>query len=241
MPGHRGGATFAPDCPPAQAGKRADLSGVWRQNPKKLLQRGIERSGAPIAHAKARAQPDAVRPGQTGRLCAWHRKPAARAPHHRPARTGLVTGRSTIMQVRHILQNKGHDVVAVAASADLCEAVRILSQHRIGALLVRAQGGALAGILSERDVVRAIAATGGAALSQSVQQHMTAKLITCTEDDSVEDHHGSDDQRPFPSCAGAGPGRRSVRHDLDRRRGEIADRGGGWRSRCTARLYLRRG
>lgn len=90
------------------------------------------------------------------------------------------------MQVRHILQNKGHDVVAVAASADLCEAVRILSQHRIGALLVRAQGGALAGILSERDVVRAIAATGGAALSQSVQQHMTAKPITCTEDNSVE-------------------------------------------------------
>ena len=90
------------------------------------------------------------------------------------------------MQVRHILQGKGRDVVAIPGSATLIEAACVLSDRKIGALIVRGQGGALAGIISERDVIRAIAAGGAAALSRTVADHMTKTPTTCTEADTVE-------------------------------------------------------
>ena len=51
------------------------------------------------------------------------------------------------MQVRHILENKGRDVITVASNATLEEVARILSDNRIGALLVKGKNGALAGII----------------------------------------------------------------------------------------------
>ena len=90
------------------------------------------------------------------------------------------------MQVRHILHSKGRDVVAIDSSASLREAARALTDAKIGALVVRAKSGALAGILSERDVVHGIAAKGAAALEETVAQHMTPAPHTCTEGDSVE-------------------------------------------------------
>ena len=68
------------------------------------------------------------------------------------------------MQVRHILQSKGRDVVAVAADARLIDAAHLLSERRIGALIVKDGAGALAGIISERDLVHAIARRGASAL-----------------------------------------------------------------------------
>ena len=72
------------------------------------------------------------------------------------------------MQVRHILQDKGRDVIVIAHGATMGEAVQMLAEKRIGAVIVKSAEGALAGILSERDVVRAVAGDGSLALSRSV-------------------------------------------------------------------------
>lgn len=90
------------------------------------------------------------------------------------------------MQVRHILQGKGRDVMAVASSATLMEAARILSDRKIGALVVKSKSGALEGIVSERDLVHAIAKSGAAALNEPVADHMTRAPQTCVETDAVE-------------------------------------------------------
>ncbi|HEY2070129.1 MAG TPA: CBS domain-containing protein [Rhizomicrobium sp.] len=91
------------------------------------------------------------------------------------------------MQVRHILREKGRDVVTIGCDATLSEAARLLARKRIGALVVREQDGSVKGILSERDVVRAVAEASVAALAHSVAQHMTHAVETCTESDSVEE------------------------------------------------------
>ena len=90
------------------------------------------------------------------------------------------------MQVRHILQGKGRDVMAVASSATLMDAARILSQKKIGALVVKNNSGMLEGIISERDLVQAVAKSGAAALDASVADHMTRAPRTCIETDAVE-------------------------------------------------------
>jgi len=94
--------------------------------------------------------------------------------------------RSFVMQVRHILQGKGHDIIAVASSATLQEVARILSDKKIGALVVKEKNGALAGIISERDLVRAVAEKGPGALGETVDNHMTKAPQTCAQSDSVE-------------------------------------------------------
>ena len=90
------------------------------------------------------------------------------------------------MQVRHILGDKGGSVIGIARDATLAEAARLLAERRIGALVVRDEAGALAGILSERDVVRAMAVGGGAALEQKVDRHLTREVVTCRLGDSSE-------------------------------------------------------
>ena len=90
------------------------------------------------------------------------------------------------MQVRHILDTKGRDVITVASSATLEEVARILSDNKIGALLVQGTAGAPAGIVSERDLVRAVAHKGATALREAVESHMTKAPQTCAESDSVE-------------------------------------------------------
>jgi CBS domain-containing protein len=90
------------------------------------------------------------------------------------------------MQVRHILHGKGRDVVAIASHATLCDAAKLLTEKRIGALVVKDGSGALMGIISERDLVRAVAEGGAAAFSEQVGDHMTPKPQTCTEADTVE-------------------------------------------------------
>ena len=88
------------------------------------------------------------------------------------------------MTVRAILDTKGHQVVSVALDAKVSAAVKILSQKRIGAVLVM-NGSKIEGILSERDVVRVIGERGASALDEPVRNAMTAKVITCREGDLV--------------------------------------------------------
>jgi CBS domain-containing protein len=90
------------------------------------------------------------------------------------------------MQVRHILYGKGRDVVAIAEGASIADAARLLTDRRIGALVVRDGDGRLTGIISERDLVRAIARAGADALTESVADHMTPEPETCVETDTVE-------------------------------------------------------
>ena len=90
------------------------------------------------------------------------------------------------MQVRHILKEKGCDVVSIAADATLSEASGLLARKRIGALIVRGAKGDLAGILSERDVVRAVAEESVGALARPVRAYMTRDVATCGEDDTVD-------------------------------------------------------
>ncbi len=90
------------------------------------------------------------------------------------------------MQVRHILGDKGRDVAAIKGGATLADAARFLSEKKIGALVVKSPDGALAGIISERDLVHAVAHAGAAALLQNVDAHMTRAPVTCREADPVE-------------------------------------------------------
>jgi CBS domain-containing protein len=91
------------------------------------------------------------------------------------------------MQVRHILREKGGEVIGITGDATLSEAARLLARKRIGALIVRGSNGELSGILSERDVVRAVAEESVSALARPVAAYMTRAVATCTEADSVDD------------------------------------------------------
>ena len=91
------------------------------------------------------------------------------------------------MLVRHILQEKGRHIIAIAESATMGDAARMLSEKRIGVVLVQGGSNPLTGILSERDVVRAIAIDGAAALSRAVSSYMTHNVATCREADTVEE------------------------------------------------------
>jgi CBS domain-containing protein len=91
------------------------------------------------------------------------------------------------MQVRHILQDKGRDVFVIAPDATMAQAVQLLAERRIGVVIVKSAEGALAGILSERDVVRAMAADGSPALDRNVSIYMTKSVTTCREADMVND------------------------------------------------------
>jgi CBS domain-containing protein len=83
------------------------------------------------------------------------------------------------MQVDNILQSKGMTVHTVLAHAPISEAVQLLNKHRIGAVVVLSDSGAVAGILSERDVVRHLGDDPAGLLKRSVREIMTDKVITC--------------------------------------------------------------
>ncbi|MFA6267825.1 MAG: CBS domain-containing protein [Pseudolabrys sp.] len=91
------------------------------------------------------------------------------------------------MNVKTILAAKGGDIISIEPTADLATAAKLLSKHRIGAVVICGAGGRLAGILSERDIVRALAQNGAAALDLPVGQVMTRNVKTCGETDSISD------------------------------------------------------
>ncbi|MCO6385957.1 CBS domain-containing protein [Aliihoeflea sp. 40Bstr573] len=89
------------------------------------------------------------------------------------------------MTVKTILDAKGRDVVTVEPTMTLAQAARLLSERRIGAVVVTKEGSKIAGILSERDIVRQIALRGAAALDEAISSAMTARVKTCQEGHTV--------------------------------------------------------
>ncbi|MBR0670786.1 CBS domain-containing protein [Neoroseomonas soli] len=82
------------------------------------------------------------------------------------------------MTIQAILRQKGSDVFSVGPGEDAVTIAQTLSQHRIGAALVRDAEGKVLGIVSERDIVRAVAREGTAALAHTARDLMTSELIT---------------------------------------------------------------
>lgn len=89
------------------------------------------------------------------------------------------------MTVASILAQKGSDTITISPDQTLHEAAALLDKHKIGALLGVTSSGKLAGILSERDIVRAVSRDGAAALKSKVSDYMTAKVVTCSSPERV--------------------------------------------------------
>lgn len=101
------------------------------------------------------------------------------------------------MNVEHILQAKGYDVLTIEPNRTLADAARALTERKIGAVVVIAPDQSVLGILSERDIVRAVARAGADALATPVSQHMTDKVVTCTCQTGINDLMGSMTARKF--------------------------------------------
>ena len=90
------------------------------------------------------------------------------------------------MKISVIQQGLGQrDIATIAPSATVAEAARTLSERKIGALVVTADGKRIDGIISERDVVRTIGQDGAGAMDQPVETVMTADVQTCTGEDTA--------------------------------------------------------
>jgi len=89
--------------------------------------------------------------------------------------------------VEHILSQKGRTVTTIEPERTLGDAVRLLDERRIGAVVVGDGDHAVLGIISERDIVRALAKTGAAALEEPVSRYMTGKVVTCTGRSSISE------------------------------------------------------
>jgi CBS domain-containing protein len=90
------------------------------------------------------------------------------------------------MLIVTMLRSKGDFVATVRPTATIRELLDTLAEHRIGAVVVSADGG-IDGIVSERDVVRHLSAAGGALLDRPVSSIMTAEVVTCRRETTVED------------------------------------------------------
>ena len=91
------------------------------------------------------------------------------------------------MTVKSILDQKGRDVVTLDPGATVAQAAQLLGSRRIGAVVVTRGDRKIAGILSERDIVRALAERGAEALVLTVDKVMTAKVSTCREANTVNE------------------------------------------------------
>ncbi|MEH3148218.1 MAG: CBS domain-containing protein [Methylobacterium frigidaeris] len=91
------------------------------------------------------------------------------------------------MTVARILSQKGRTVMTVQPHRTLAEAAALLAEKGIGALVVSDAGQTVLGILSERDIIRAVARHGAAALDAPVSRHMTGRVVTCTRQTAVDE------------------------------------------------------
>ena len=89
------------------------------------------------------------------------------------------------MTVSIILAGKGRDVVTIDPNASLAAAVELLAEKRIGAVVIVGADRRIVGILSERDIVRALAEQGRKALDEPVSAAMTRKVSTCHERETI--------------------------------------------------------
>ncbi len=90
------------------------------------------------------------------------------------------------MHVHNVLTVKGSSVATIAPDASLGDATASLRDHGVGALVVSSDGRTIEGIISERDVVRALAAHGASTLGQQVSSAMSTTVSTCRGDDTID-------------------------------------------------------
>ncbi len=91
------------------------------------------------------------------------------------------------MLVHQILKSKSEErVLTVTPQMTVAEAVALLSEKRIGAVVVSSDGETADGILSERDIVRELGRRGASCMQECVSDMMTRDLVTCTRHDSAD-------------------------------------------------------
>ncbi len=90
------------------------------------------------------------------------------------------------MTVSQVLKSKGSSVVTAAPHRTIDDIVGLLAEKRIGAVVIVGAGGEVLGILSERDVIRALAQGGAATLHDAVSKHMTSKVVTATVETTID-------------------------------------------------------
>ncbi len=90
------------------------------------------------------------------------------------------------MTIDQILNDKGREIISVKADSSLAEVARTLDLKRIGAVVALEDGGAIIGVLSERDIVRQVARNGEAALKMTVGDAMTRDVITIESTTNVD-------------------------------------------------------
>ncbi len=94
------------------------------------------------------------------------------------------------INVKNMLDAKGRDVVTVKPDMTLLDVSRVLNDNKIGAVVITGVDGRVAGIFTERDLVRAVAGSGAAVLDQPVRSAMTSTVQRCTEDTTVDELMG---------------------------------------------------
>ena len=89
------------------------------------------------------------------------------------------------MNVGTILKFKGSEVISISADETVAKAAQLLTNRRIGALVVGSGKGDIVGMFSERDVVAGISKHGASVLTQPVSTLMTRNVITCDPSDTI--------------------------------------------------------
>jgi len=90
------------------------------------------------------------------------------------------------MYVKNVLQRKGHEIISVSPGDSLLDVAKVLRENKIGAVLVCEKAGRMCGVLSERDIIIAIAKHGGDILGGKVSDFMTEGVYTCSLDDEMK-------------------------------------------------------
>lgn len=90
------------------------------------------------------------------------------------------------MNVSTILKNKGSDVITRSPDVTLSEITHILNEHKIGSVVIIDASETVCGIVSERDIIGAIALKSGSVLDEPVSVCMTKEVYTCSENDTLE-------------------------------------------------------
>ena len=90
-------------------------------------------------------------------------------------------------RVSSVLKHKGHEVVTVAPNQTVTAIVKVLTQHRIGAVPVVNERGEIIGIISERDIIRGMAQHADAVLTLAADRLMSRDVKTCSSDDQLDD------------------------------------------------------
>ena len=91
------------------------------------------------------------------------------------------------MNVASILRQKGRAVTTASPATTLLEVADKLAAKRIGAIVIVGPQGRVAGIISERDIIRALSALGPDCLQRPVSESMTREVITCQENDTLDE------------------------------------------------------